>query len=614
MTADIQDVEGPSVEQQRRQTLPVGAVSYLLLGVSLLAWVISLRLTDLSSLGPWGLIEVLPILWFGALALCAAVCIFALVRPGPPNGRLLTASVGLLILIVYATTAVVEDAPRYAWTYKHIAVTRYILEHGAVDPSIDIFHRWPGAFAFGAYLSELLGVDDPAAFAAWAQPFFALVIAVLIFALARSLSANVRAAWIAVVLFSVANYAGQLYYAPQPLALVMSLAILLLIIRFLRGPANRLGRWIEDRFGRSAVDPDMPATAPVSGAVRATVLACVLVLQFASTISHQLTPYITIASVMTVAVLGYLRPWWALIGLIVIAGAFLAPNLQYIDDNYALVNALNPFANFRPRNEGVGAQLGTKAFIGALPLAIGLVLAVLAIAGVIYRWRRGGGRPAVMCVALIGSPLLIGFVQNYGGEAHLRAFLFAAPWCAIAAGWLLAGLIDNARSWRPAVVTAGIVALVLSLFVPNLYGNEDVYYIPSTEVQACEWLSANSPDRAVFVQSVTGFPARCSANYYLHVGASRGDTPNLMSIDRKFARNDFATDVPELTAAVYKKVRGYGRNSRLIFSTSQERYARAWGLFGGAEGYRRMESAVASSPDFKLIYQNPDTRIYALTG
>jgi hypothetical protein len=270
--------------------------------------------------------------------------------------------------------------------------------------------------------------------------------------------------------------------------------------------------------------------------------------------------------------------------------------------------------NFRARAEGVGAQLETKALIGALPIGISLIVATLAIAGVLYRWRQGGRWPAVVCAALIGSPLLIGFVQNYGGEAQLRAFLFASPWCAIAGGWLLAGLIDGARSWRPAAITATVTALLLVLFVPNYFGNEDVYYIPQTEVQACSWLSANSPDGVVFVQSVTGFPARCTADYYQHVGSSRGDTPNLMSVDRKFANHDFTSNVPALTESVYQKVRSYGRNSRLIFSTSQERYARAWGLFGGEAGYRRLEAAVAGSPHFQLIHQNHDTRIYALAG
>ena len=43
-------------------------VPYALLGAALLSWVISLRLTDLDSLGPWGLIGAFPLLWYGSLA------------------------------------------------------------------------------------------------------------------------------------------------------------------------------------------------------------------------------------------------------------------------------------------------------------------------------------------------------------------------------------------------------------------------------------------------------------------------------------------------------------------------------------------------------------------
>jgi hypothetical protein len=148
--------------------------------------------------------------------------------------------------------------------------------------------------------------------------------------------------------------------------------------------------------------------------------------------------------------------------------------------------------------------------------------------------------------------------------------------------------------------------------VPNFFGNEDVYYIPEAEVQACQWLSTNANADAVYVQSVTGFPTRCTGDYFEHVGPSRGDTPSLLSADQKFAANDFQTNVPASIDKVYGKVRAYGKDSLLLFSASQERYARAWGVFGGANGYQRLEQAVRSSTGFHLIYENSDTRIYAL--
>jgi hypothetical protein len=205
-------------------------------------------------------------------------------------------------------------------------------------------------------------------------------------------------------------------------------------------------------------------------------------------------------------------------------------------------------------------------------------------------------------------------VQNYGGEAQLRAFLFASPWCAIAVGWLLAGALDRRSSVRPALATTAVLGVLLLLFVPNFFGNEDVYYVPQTEVDACQWLSENSPTGAVYVQSVPGFPARCAADYFEHVGPSRGDTPSLLSADKKFGATDFSQQVPAAVAAVYQKVRAYGKDSELIFSTSQEHYARAWGLFGGEDGYQRMRQAIAGSSSFELIFENADTQIYSLAA
>ena len=588
---------------------------WIALGVAVAAWVGSVTVVSLDDLGPWGLLPALPLLWYAALGSTVGVCIYGLIRKGGLHRGLLTAGIGSLIAILYGTTALIEGGPRFAWTYKHIGVTQFVLSQGGVDPSIDIYQRWPGSFALGAYLSELMGISDPAVLATWAQLFYAVLLAVLVFALGRSFSTSARAPWIAALIFSVTNWTGQLYYAPQPLALALHLSILLVVIRFLRREPNRLGSWIQQRLGRGATDADKADRPRHAKSVSAIAVGAVLSLQLASTVTHQLTPYVTVASVLGLVVLGYVRSWWLVGGLILITGAYLLPNLQYVQDNYALFNSINPFANFRARSEGVTQQLDVKVTIGRLAPALSLVVAALAVTGIVSRWRRGGQWPAVMCVALIATPLTIGFVQNYGGEAQLRAFLFTSPWCAIAIGWLLATSLDRrTRSVRPAIAITGVLAVLLLLFVPNFFGNEDVYYVPQSEVTACQWLSDNAPSGAVYVQSVPGFPARCSADYYQHVGPSRGDTPSLLSAGKTFGANDFSQSVPAALATVQQRVRAYGKNSLLIFSTSQERYARAWGLFGGADGYRRMQQAIDESSNFRLVFRNADTAIYSLVS
>src|SRR4051812_5554116 len=120
---------------------------WVALGAAVAAWAWSLTGVSLDDLGPWGLLPALPVLWYAAFAVTAGVCIHGLVRKGGlPRGLLIVGN-GPLPTFLYGTTAVIEGGPRFAWTYKHIGVTQFVLSQGGVDPSIDIYQRWPGSFA-----------------------------------------------------------------------------------------------------------------------------------------------------------------------------------------------------------------------------------------------------------------------------------------------------------------------------------------------------------------------------------------------------------------------------------------------------------------------------------
>ena len=605
--------DNPPARKERR-IRSRSAAPWCVLGISLVLWVFSLTNVSLENLGPWGLIPALPISWYAALALTAATAVWGLVARPQPAPRLMAASVGLLIAVLYATMSFVEEAPRLAWMYKHIGVTQYIAETGSVNPSIDIYHRWPGSFAFGGYLDSLFGISNPTSYAAWLQPLFAAVFAVLVFSLARMLSSSPRAAWAAVLLFTGANWTGQLYYAPQPLAFAMHLGILLLVLRYFRSSPNKWGRKLEGLLAKRGVT-DSQAAEPreVSASASRVALACLLLMHFVSTESHQLTPFMTLLAVGVMTMLGYVRPRWLIFILAAISIVYLMPNLIYVIENYGLFTLGGPIDNFQSRLVAPTEQLPVKATLGALAPAITLLVGLLGAAGIWVRWRRGGQQAALMVALLLATPLFLGFVQSYGGEAQLRAALFALPWCAIGAGWLVSPALKSMPRWKPVLAIAGAFTLLLALFVPAFFGNEDVYYVPASEVEACEWLSHNSPANSVYLQSVSGFPVRCTASYNRHVGPGRGDTPTLLSYDDRFALREF---LPAPTVAekqtVYNHVRSYGKETRLIFSTSQQRYARAWGIFGDG-GYERLENALAADPRFKIVFRNADTRVYTLT-
>jgi hypothetical protein len=213
----------------------------MILGLVLLLWAASLLGIDPSDLGDYGMLPELGWTWYAAVA-CLLLGAAGLLGGPAPRPVLAAAYIGTLVLLLYATVPLATELPRYPWTYKHIGVTRYIEGTGALDPSIDIYHRWPGFFAVSAFFSRLAGQPNPIAYAAWAEPFFTLVSTMLVGAVARVVTRSVRTAGLAAILFALANWVNQLYYAPQALAFTLSLAIVLILFSTLvRDDPARVG-------------------------------------------------------------------------------------------------------------------------------------------------------------------------------------------------------------------------------------------------------------------------------------------------------------------------------------------------------------------------------------
>ena len=143
---------------------PRGAVVFVsLYGVS------TRHLTD------FGLLPALRVTWYGGLLIVIIGTVNAIVTRRF-SGRLAAAHVFTLAIVLYGTTPAITDVPRqYPWLYKHIGVVEYIQLHGAVQWSIDIYHRWPGFFAESAFMSWVVGLPDPTSYAAWCEPLSAVV-------------------------------------------------------------------------------------------------------------------------------------------------------------------------------------------------------------------------------------------------------------------------------------------------------------------------------------------------------------------------------------------------------------------------------------------------------
>ena len=127
----------------------------------------------------------------------------------------MVAYVILVAIVLYGTVPVLSAQPHYAWVYKHIGVVRYLEAHGKVNTKIDIYNRWPGFFALGAVYLTVSGSPNPETYANWAECFFFLLDIVLVMAVVRAVTRDIRIAAGAGLFFVLTNWVGQTYlFAP----------------------------------------------------------------------------------------------------------------------------------------------------------------------------------------------------------------------------------------------------------------------------------------------------------------------------------------------------------------------------------------------------------------
>ena len=152
----------------------------LLLPTSLALWALGVSRTNTTVLGQYGLLPVLPIVFYVGLALLVVSAGIELARGRPSRWRMSLHAVALVVML-YGTAPLVYSQGRYAWLYKMIGVVQYISAHGQLDHRVDIYQNWPGFFALAAWFGKVAGVASPLSYAKWAQLVFELAALPLVF-------------------------------------------------------------------------------------------------------------------------------------------------------------------------------------------------------------------------------------------------------------------------------------------------------------------------------------------------------------------------------------------------------------------------------------------------
>lgn len=588
--------------------------SLFLVVCALVTWGFSLSYIDNRHITDYGLIANLPAAFLVALGLLTASFCLLLCRPTPPGTLALLAHVIALIVILHGTTAIIYDTPRYAWTYKHIGVVSYIQANGAVDPTIDIYHNWPGFFALSALFTRLAGLGSPLDYAAWSQVFYNLLYLGPLLLIFKALTRNWRLVWLSAWFFYTTNWTGQDYFSPQATAYFFHLAFLGICLTYFRKtelpPVESLKRWLIFkslavrfqkllRWGQPNPD-ELPQVSPY----REAALKGLLFLLFGCIVAtHQLTPYILLMEVATLVIFQVCR----MRRLPVLMAVMMAAWLFYMADPFLKSNGLvfkhhflNLFANLDSNTVNISNATPGHAFISLVARGLTLLLIGLALAGAWRRLRRGYRDLPVLLLAAAPVPMFV--VQDYGGEMIYRVYLFALPWLC----FLAAGLFFPGPTWRVSLKTIAptvLVGLLLAAgFVTVYYGNERMNNYSQAEMTAADYLYRTAPPGSILVKVNFNFPYKFRPDYNRYTEFAMVNDPN--EIHQGYVITDLV-DIENLITE-FKYPAGY-----VVFSRSQREYAALSGVVS-LPWIDQLEESLKTSEKFVEVYHNQDVQIFKL--
>ena len=560
-----------------------------LLFVGLGAWAYGISQVRRQAIGFFGLLASANVWFFLGLAALLAGGLFEL-RRSVPRIWLLTTYLAALIVAIYATVPILYGIPEYAWVYKHIGIAQALGHYGRVTDPSNIYQQWSALFAAVASVSGLARIG-PLSYAAWGPLTFELADALLLLGVFRLLGANRRVTFLALFLYEgLIAWVGQDYLSPQAFGYLLFLGIVTILVRWLlAAPAVHARRGVLAR-ARAPFTVQLPVSHGSTRAQQTIAATLIAIIYFAIVAAHQLTPYMAIAGVGALVLLGLVRRGWLLLLIMAtIAGGYLALHYSLIAQQFGgLFSGGNLFENA----SGVNVfHHGAEAITGDIVRTLAGCMWLLALVAIIH-WRRTLGRVSAIA-ALAFSPFALLFMQAYGGEAIYRVFLFSAPWCAL----LIADLLVELRAtlWqRLAVASTCFVALAAGL--QGLYGPVAVYSFTKAELAASLWLYDHAAPGSMLVLADDNFPRLETANYNSYTLRIMPTGPQLTEI---------SLDEVNRVEAWIDSFRN--RSVYAVFSSSMAADAT---YFNSPRDYAQMATAVQSTPGWSVVYRDADTTIY----
>ena len=581
-----------------------------------LIWALSLSNVDVRAMNDVGLVSVLSPWTYVALGLLTiGFCLNVYYREA--GAPVLVLHVVALIVIIHGTPQLLYGTLRYAWAWKHVAIVDYIQRNGAVDPYatyLDVYHNWPGFFAFNALITEVAGLKSAIGYAGWAPLFFNLLDIGALLLIVRTFTRDQRLIWLSIWFFFLANWVGQDYFAPQSLTYSLYLVVVGITLNWFRIFAHpseaTIMRWVRSKRLASALSHIMDRSRPGDDTPAADArptqrvgLVLMLTLIFIVIVSsHQLTPLLVIVSlallvgfqIITLRSLPILMLVLTATWFMYIAEPFMNHSLYWI------VRSIGRFlGNFGANFINLADASPGQALVALIDRTLSALVAIMALYGFSRRVRRGRWDLPAILLLLAPFPLLA--ANSYGGEIVFRVYLFALPFLAFFAAAALYPSPQAGRRQRTAVLSILLSLVMLVGLLFGYYGKERQYYFTQDEVAATEFIHNIAPAHSLLIDGAWGYSLQ-------HQNYEDYDYLSLISMlveDREdliAAPVDFLSPIMESYPTAY-----------LVLSRSQKAAIDMTGAMP-AGSLQKIELALLESPKFKVIYRNPDAAVFVLAS
>ncbi|MBF4615991.1 glycosyltransferase [Curtobacterium sp. VKM Ac-1376] len=586
------------LETPRPRWNTTGTVTALSLGG--LVVVVVAALTHMGDPVPAGLFGSLgPGLVVG-LTIVVAAAVIALVR-----GRGLAVPVVVLGGVVQLAQAITYGVPTVTAAARHIGVVEYIRQFGGTNPSADIFQTWSGLFAGAAWVADVGGIVNTILIAAWVPVLLAFSTTIAVGVLAAHWLPGTRRPWIAALLTAMTGSLNTTYFSPQSTGILMSIVILVLATGPLRDAASTTAD------GSVAAKPRARRVG-LSRIIAITLIGIVLV------VTHQISPYLTVAALVTLIVFRMLRPWWLPVVVLVPAVGFAAMNGDILGRFLSLAAVGRVLDNVQPPAHDMTVlpkPLVTRLAFD-IPAAALVVLGLIALVTVLM--RRDRTHWALLVTA--ASPISLLVATNYGQEGIFRVVLFATPWIAVLAAALPmptgrfapVGAVLR-RGMRPSAVRFAVAgAAVAALVAIGAFGQTSLDWnrvMTRSQSEATQFYDRTAPAGSVMLLtgSANAVPSNTGARYFDVGYLSRealGPYPDPAGdYDAKADVSDVTRELVENWSAT-----GYYALVAEPFGAYDERYG-----YQSDADYQELAAAMASSPYWERVWSSGTTTMYELT-